>query len=432
MLDIHFVREAPDAVRKNLFKRKDNEKLKWLDDLLEKDKRYRELLQEAQVLRGKRNELTQQITLLKSQKKDAAAKIKEAKLLPEKISKIEAESGALQEKISYYLMRLPNILLPSVPDGKDSSENTELKRWGKPIKHNFPLKPHGEFLQENGLADFDRAAKVSGQGFYFLLGDVALLDQAIIQFAIQHIVKKGYTFVEPPLMVRKEAYEGVTDLDDFEKVMYKIEGSDLYLIATSEHAIGAMFRDEIIDESQLPLKYAGLSACFRKEIGAHGIDTKGLFRVHQFNKVEQFIYCKPEESEALHEELLKNAEEVFQALAIPYRVVNICVGDIGTVAAKKYDLEAWMPREETYKEVVSCSNCTTYQAVRSNVKMRRKSGEKEFPHTLNSTAVATSRAIRAIIENFQEEDGTVKIPKVLHPFMHGVKEIKPLKRAKGK
>ncbi|MFA5247172.1 MAG: serine--tRNA ligase, partial [Candidatus Micrarchaeia archaeon] len=240
------------------------------------------------------------------------------------------------------------------------------------------------------------------------------------RFAMDLLVTKGYTPVMPPYMMNRAAYEGVTDLSDFEKVMYKIDGEDEYLIATSEHPMGGMYKDEIFEEKDLPLKLAGISPCFRREIGAHGIDTKGLFRVHQFHKIEQFIFCKPEESWAFHEELLANAEEVFQKLGLPYQVVAICTGDIGTVAAKKYDIEVWMPREKKYREVVSCSNCTAYQAARLNIKVRdRKDFEsKQYVHTLNSTAIATSRALRAILENYQHEDGSVSIPKVLQPYMN--------------
>jgi len=251
------------------------------------------------------------------------------------------------------------------------------------------------------------------------------------RFAIDNLVKKGFILVEPPLMLRRKPYEGVTDLGDFETMMYKVEGDkeeDLYLIATSEHPIGAMLMNKVLDSEEMPLKYCGVSACFRKEIGSHGIDEKGLFRVHQFNKIEQFIFCKPEDSWEFHEELIKNAEELFKKLKLPYRVVAICTGDIGIVAAKKYDLEVWMPREKAYKEAVSCSNCTAYQAVRLNIKYNDK-GSKEFIHTLNSTAIATGRALRAIIENYQQKDGSIKVPAVLVPYMNGVKVIgKPVKK----
>ena len=278
------------------------------------------------------------------------------------------------------------------------------------------MKPHGELLQELGLADFEKAAEVSGHGFYYLMGDIARLEMALVNFAVDSLAKKGYTLVEPPLMLRRKPYEGVTDLKDFETMMYKVDGEDLLLIATSEHPIAAMLMNETLDEKKLPIKFAGYSPCFRKELGSHSIDTKGLFRVHHFNKVEQFIFCKPEDSWKFHDELLSNGEELFQQLKIPYRVVNICTGDIGIVAAKKYDIEAWFPRENLYREVISCSNCTSYQATRLNIKYR-KGEEKEHVHTLNSTAIATGRAIRAIVENYQQKDGTIKVPTVLQKYM---------------
>jgi len=428
LLDLKFVRENPEKVKKDLEKRKDLEKIPWVDSLLEKDNQYKKTLQEIEKLRAKRNEITAQVKELMSQKKDAKEKILEAKELPGKIKILEKEIVPLKEKINWYLMRLPNILYDSVPFGEGDEDNQLLKEVGEK-KSRKDLPPHGEILEKNGWADFDRATKVSGAGFYFLKGQFALLDQAVMRFTIDKLIKKGYSLIEPPFLMNKESYEGVTDLGDFENVMYKIEGEDLYLIATSEHPMAAMYRKEIFSEKELPIKYAGISACFRREIGKHGIDTRGIFRVHQFNKIEQFVFCLPEESEKYHEEILANAEEVFKDLGLAYRVVNICTGDIGTVAAKKYDMEVWMPREEKYREVVSCSNCTKYQSVRSNIKFRKKDGTKEYIHTLNSTAVATSRALRAIVETYYEE-GVIKIPKVLQPYMNGATEIKPEKQVK--
>ncbi|MBR6497871.1 MAG: serine--tRNA ligase, partial [Methanomicrobium sp.] len=256
-------------------------------------------------------------------------------------------------------------------------------------------------------------------------GNAALLDLALQRLALDMLTERGFTTILPPFMMNRAAYEGVTDLADFENVMYKIDGDDEFLIATSEHPMAAMYMNEIFEEKQLPLRLAGVSPCFRREIGSHGLDTKGLFRVHQFNKVEQFIYCMPEDSWKMHEELLKNAEDFFQMLGLPYHVVNICTGDIGTVAAKKYDIEVWMPREQSYREVVSCSNCTAYQSVRLNIRVRDAHDfeTKYFLHTLNSTAVATTRTVRAIIENYQEEDGTVVIPKALRKYMNGAETL---------
>ncbi|MCR4335253.1 MAG: serine--tRNA ligase [archaeon] len=422
MLDLKFVRENPDLVKKGLDKRKDSEKQPWIKEVLKLDKEYREKLQEGENLRAKRNEITEEVKKLLAEKKDAKQKIAEAKKLPDKIKEIEKTSAPLKEKIDYYLMRLPNVLHDSVPYGKDDSENVVIKEFGEKISRK-ELPPHGELLEKHGWADFDRATKVAGAGFYFLKGQFALLDFALQRFALDKLMNKGYTVIQPPLLMNREAYSGVTDLNDFENVMYKIEGEDLYLIATSEHPMAAMFRNEILPAEKLPIKFAGISPCFRKEIGKHGIDTRGIFRVHQFNKIEQFIFCKPEDSWNLHEELMQNAEEIFKELGLAYRIVNICTGDIGIVAAKKYDMEVWMPREEKYREVVSNSNCTTYQAVRSNVKFRNKDGTKEYVHTLNSTAIATSRALRALLETHYN-NGVIKIPKALQPYMNGAKEIK--------
>jgi seryl-tRNA synthetase len=419
MLDIRFVRSSPDKVRADLKKRGDTEKLEWVDDLLAKDVRARELKVETDSLRQRRNTIAREINAARKAGKDAHVLMAEAAVLPEKIRTNEAEQESTAEKIRSYLMRLPNILHESVPVGKDDSGNVEIRREGRIRRFDFELKNHGQLAAERGWADFERATKISGAGFYFLKGSLVLLDLALQRFAMDLLAEKGYIPVIPPYMINRSSYEGVTDLGDFEKVMYKIDGDDAYLIATSEHPIGAMYKDEIFETRELPLRLAGISPCFRREIGAHGLDTKGLFRVHQFTKVEQFVFCLPEDSWQIHEELLSNAEEIFRKLEIPYRVVNICTGDIGTVAAKKYDIEAWMPRENTYKEVVSCSNCTSYQAVRLNIKVRdtHEFESKQHVHTLNSTAIATSRTLRAILENFQDKDGRVEIPGILRPYM---------------
>lgn len=423
MLSLKFIRENPEIVKKDLKKRNDAEKLKWIDDLLKKEESYRKLLQKAQELRHKRNIITHEINDLKKKGQDISKKVKEAKELPDKIKKSDEELAKLKEKIDFYIARLPNVLHKDVPIGKDENDNKVVRKWGEPKKFDFELIPHGELIEDLGCANFDKAAKVSGNGFYYLLGEVALLELALQRFAVDLLLKKDFTLVEPPLMLRRKPYEGVTDLADFETMMYKVEGEDSYLIATSEHPIAAMCAGEIFDPKELPKKYVGVSSCFRKEIGSHGIDTKGLFRVHQFNKVEQFVFCEPKDSLKLHEELIANAEEIFKKLKLPYRIVNICTGDIGIVAAKKYDLEAWMPREKKYREVVSCSNCTEYQAVGLNMRYQ-KGEEREYVHTLNSTAVATGRALRAIIENYQQKDGSIKVPEVLVPYMNKIKVIK--------
>lgn len=420
MLDIRFVRAHPELVKADLHKRNDFGKIDWVDDLLRKDVRSRELKVETDTLRQRRNTIARDINGAKKTGQDVKELLAEAAALPQKIRACDDEQEEIRNLVHNYLMRLPNILHDSVPVGRDDSENVEIKRVGTPRSLDFEVKNHGQIAVDNDWADFERATKIAGAGFYFLKGGLVLLDLALQRYALDLLAKKGFTPVIPPYMINRSSYEGVTDLGDFEKVMYKIEGDDAYLIATSEHPIGAMYSNEIFEEKDLPLRLAGISPCFRREIGAHGLDTKGLFRVHQFTKVEQFVFCKPEESWMIHEELLANAEELFFSLGLPYRVVNICTGDIGTVAAKKYDIEVWMPRENTYKEVVSCSNCTSYQAVRLNIRVRDKKDfdSKQHIHTLNSTAVATSRVIRGILENYQQKDGSVEVPEILRPYMN--------------
>jgi seryl-tRNA synthetase len=419
MLDIRFIRASPDIVKADLKKRNDTDKIAWVDDILALDARTRELKTLTDELRRRRNVISREINEARKAGGDTAGLMAEAAGLPQKIRENDTAQEEIAKSIRSYLMRLPNILHESVPQGKDDSENVEIRRVGTPRTPGFELKNHGQLAADRGWADFERAAKIAGAGFYFLKGDLVLLDLALQRFAIDLLAQKGFIPVIPPYMMNRAPYEGVTDLDDFEKVMYKIDGDETYLIATSEHPIGAMFQDEIFEEKDLPLRLAGISPCFRREIGSHGLDTKGLFRVHQFTKVEQFVFCRPEESWQIHDELLANAEEVFQKLLLPYRVVNICTGDIGTVAARKYDIEAWMPRENAYREVVSCSNCTSYQAVRLNIRVRDRDNfeSKRHVHTLNSTAIATSRAIRAILENYQRPDRTVGIPEVLRPYL---------------
>jgi seryl-tRNA synthetase len=423
MLDIRFIRAHPEIVKADLLKRNEPKKTEWVEDLLKKDARVRELKVETDTLRQRRNRIARDINAAKKAGQDAKDLMAEAAALPQKIRACDTEQEEIRDTIHNYLMRLPNILHDSVPVGKDDSENVEIKRVGTPRIVDFELQNHGQLASDNNWADFERATKIAGAGFYFLKGSLVLLDLALQRYALDLLERKGFTPVIPPYMINRSSYEGVTDLEDFEKVMYKIDGDDAYLIATSEHPIGAMYSNEIFDEKDLPLRLAGISPCFRREIGAHGLDTKGLFRVHQFTKVEQFVFCKPEDSWMIHEELLANAEELFLRLGLPYRVVNICTGDIGAVAAKKYDIEVWMPRENAYKEVVSCSNCTSYQAVRLNIRVRDKKDfeSKQHIHTLNSTAVATSRVIRGILENNQQKDGSVEIPEVLRPSMNGRK-----------
>ncbi len=427
MLDIKLIRKDHEVIKRDLEKRGDAEKLDWVDDLVSKDVEYRELLVSVEKLRSSRNKLSLEIGEAKKQGKDASQLMQEAKGIPEKIRQAEEKMKNAKEKVDFYLMRLPNILHESVPFGKTEEDNVVVRQVGKKAKIAKP-RDHVELLDIHGQ-DLERAAKISGARFYFLKGDFVLLDMALQRLAVDLLVKKKFVPVLPPFLMWRKPYEGVTDLADFEKVMYKTEGEDLYLIATSEHPLVAMHGDEIFEKDQLPLRYAGISACFRKEAGAHGKDTKGIFRVHQFNKVEQVVFCAPEVSWKLHDELLKNCESFFKLLKIPYHVVNVCTGDIGTVAAKKCDVEAWMPAQGKYREVASCSNCTSYQANRLGIRYRLKKGgeEKELVHTLNSTMVATTRAIVAILENFQKPDGSLKIPTALQKYMNNKKELLPSK-----
>jgi len=423
MLDISTIREETDRVRENLERREDPELIERLERVLEADETWREGRGELDQLRHERNQLSERIGELKKQGEDASEEQQRAGEVSQRIEQLEAEVDEAKSTRDAGLLRLPNLLHESVPYGEDEEDNEELRRVGKPTVPEHDLLPHGELIERQDLADFERAGKVSGAGFAYLKRDLVRLDRALQDFALDHLAEQGYTPVTTPLMMRREPYEGVTDVADFEDVMYKVEDHDEYLIATSEHPLGAMYMDEIIDENDLPIKMAGLSSCFRREIGSHGIDTRGLFRMHQFNKVEQFVFCEEDESWELHEELLANAEHLLEELELPYRVVNVCTGDIGTVAAKKYDIEAWSPRAETYREVVSCSNCTDYQARRLNVRAGKHGGDKDVAHTLNATAIATSRTMVMILENYQNADGTVTVPDALVDDMNGVEVL---------
>lgn len=416
MLDINYIREYPDVVRENVRKRNEPGLVKLLDDVLRNDELWRRLKGKLDEARARRNKVSQEINRAKKEGKDASKLIQEASEIPKVIEKAEKELDALQEKIRDALLQIPNMMHASVPVGKDDSENVEVKKVGKKPAFTFTPRSHVDLLELNDWVDTDRAGKIAGSRWYFLKGDLVLLDLALSRYALDFMVKRGFTPIVPPFMMSGEAYEGVTSLDDFENVMYKVEGEDLYAIATSEHPLTAMFRNEVLDEGCLPVKYAGYSTNFRKEAGTHGKDEKGIFRVHQFNKVEQMVVCKQAESWDVHEELLKHAVEFFESLGLHFRIVNVCTGDLGIVAAKKYDIEAWYPVQGKFREVVSCSNCTGYQAVRSNI--RYQSGkERKYVHTLNSTCVANSRAIAIMIENFQNEDGSVNVPKVLQPYV---------------
>ncbi len=423
MLDVKLLRERPEVIRDDLKKRGWLDKLPLVDEAAAADSEWRQAKKRVDDLRHAQNKLTTEVAALKKAGKDASEKLAEVKGVPDEIARLDKRADELQSRVREVLMSLPNILHASVPVGPDEGGNVTVRTWGEPRKFDFSPKDHQDLLVGLGLLDVERAAKISGARFFFLKGDAMRLEQSIMRYAVDFLSKRGFTAVGPPLMMRRDAYAGVVDLADFGPVIYKLEGDDLYLIATSEHPLVSMHMDEILPGGSLPIRYCGFSPNFRAEAGAHGKDTKGIFRTHQFYKVEQVVFARPEESWAIHEELIGNAEAIFQSLGLHYRVVNICTGDIGTVAAKKYDLEAWMPVQERFREMVSCSNCTDYQARRLMIRYREKPGsEPLLLHTLNSTAV-TTRALVAIVENFQQRDGSIAIPKPLVPYMGGLEII---------
>lgn len=431
MLDINFLREKPELVKSSETRRGRDPKI--VDEVLKVDQLWKKELNGMEKLKHKRNLVSEEINSAKKLKKEAEAKkkIKEMQQVAEDIRSTETKVNQLLLKRNELLKKIGNVLHESVPTGKDDSENKELKKVGKIPVFNFLIKDHIELGLDLDLIDLDTAAKTSGARFYYLKNEAVLLSLALQRFAIDRLLKKGYTLIQTPYMLNRAALEGGVNLSEFEDTIYKIDGEDLYLIGTSEHPLVALKKDESLNESELPYKICGVSACFRKELGAHGRDDKGIFRVHQFNKVEQIVYCKPEDSYSYFEEMQKNSEEMFKELEIPFRVVQICTGDIGNKQALQYDIEAWMPgqngKQGSYREVTSCSNCLDYQAVTLNTKFKKKDGTKAYLHILNNTALTDTRPMVAILENFQTKEGTVKIPKALWPYMNEIKEIKKKK-----
>jgi len=425
MLDISMFREHSDIIRADHDRRGlsyDN-----IDEVIRLDEEWRKARYEADQLRKARNEAARGIGEAKKSGEPEAAD----RILAE-VADIGARIDELSELSDDYLakrdalrMSIPNILHEEVPIGEDDQKNTLHSMHGEKRDLGFEPRNHNDLIEMNGWVDQVRGAKVAGSRFYFLQGDLARLEMALQQYGADFLMQRGYTLVQPPLMMNREAYEGVTDLADFETVMYGIEPDKYYLIATSEHPLTAMRMDEVIEPSELPIKLVGVSACFRREVGAHGLSDRGIWRVHQFTKVEQIVISHPDDSWGYHEELLTNAVDMWDSLGLHYRVVNICTGDMGTVAARKYDLEAWVPGAGQYKEVVSCSNCTDYQANRLRMRYRTSEGN-EAVHTLNSTAIATSRALVAIMEQNQTEGGRVAIPEVLRPYMGGQEFLESL------
>jgi len=423
MLDMKLVRENPDTIRRDLLKRGMNNRVGEVDEAVSLDKEWRSLKKQVDDLRHRQNQLNEEVASLKRSGADITPKLEEIRGIPGRVKELDELAETSLARLREIMMGLPNILDDSVPIGPDDSGNVAIRTFGAPREVDFKLRDHVDLLTDLGLLDMERAAKISGARFFFLKGEAMLLEQSIMRYAVDTLVKRGFTPVAPPLMMKREAYQGAVDLKDFGPVIYKVEGEDLYLIATSEHPLVTQHMGEILDGKSLPLKYCGFSPNFRVEAGAHGKDQKGIFRTHQFYKVEQVAFSRPEDSRSLHEELIANAEAIFQSLGLHYRVVNVCTGDMGTVAAKKYDLEAWMPVQQKFREMVSCSNCTDYQARRLMTRYREKpSSEPAMVHTLNSTAV-TTRALVAIVENFQEADGSILIPKPLVQYMGGRERI---------
>ncbi len=424
MLDVKLVREDPKAIISNLERRGALQKVPLVDEAVKADAEWRRFKTEVDKLRHKQNELTAQVAAMKKRGDPIEAKLKEVRRIPQEIEDLEAKSAERYTRLNGILMSMPNMLHESVPAGKDETQSVVVRSVGKKPKFSFEPKHHIDLLAGLGMVDMERAAKVAGARFFFLKGDAVKLEHAIMQYALDFLRERGFTAVEPPFMLNRAAYEGVVNLEDFGPVIYKIEGEDLHLIATSEHPLVSMHMDEILEGSDLPIKYCGFSPCFRVEAGAHGKDTKGIFRVHQFYKVEQVVFCRPDESWKLHEELVSNVERIYQALEIPYRVVVLCSGDTGFMSAKTFDLEAWLPGQQNYREMASASNITDFQARRLHIRYREKqNAPTALVHTLNSTAVVT-RTLVALVENFQQKDGTVKIPEVLGPYMGGIDSLR--------
>jgi len=419
MLDINLIRKNPALIRENLKKRFQESRIKLLDELIGLDREFLKLKKEIEELRHRRNEISSKINELMKQKKQASKEIKEAKELPNKILKLEEKQAKIREKIDAYLYQLPNILHESVPIGK---ENIEIKKYGKIPKYNFELKNHAELIESLGYADFETARKISGAGFNYLIDKMARLDDALQRYGIDFAVKNGFKLVIPPLMLNKQSIGSAINFDDFKDVVYKVDNEDLFLIGSAEHSLVAFFKDKTLNKKDLPIKLCALTPCFRKEIGGHGVDMKGLFRMHQFNKVEQFCVCAPESSYKMFDEMQRITEKFFESLEIPYHVIKICSFDLSNKLSKQYDIEAWSPRQNAYSEVTSCGNATDYQARRINVKYY-EGEEKKIPHMINNTMVATSRAMVAILENYQQKDDSVKVPKVLHKYFD-FKEIR--------
>ena len=424
MLDIKFVRENPEIVKQNIRNKFQDKKLPLVDEVLELDKRNREIKQEVEALRAERNKLSKEIgSLMKQGKKEEAEEVKrQVAASADRINELSAEEAEVEEKLKTNMMVIPNIIDPSVPIGKDDSENVEIERFGDPVVPDFEIPYHTEIMESFNGIDLDSARKVAGNGFYYLMGDIARLHSAVIAYARDFMINRGFTYCVPPFMIRSNVVTGVMSFAEMDSMMYKIEGEDLYLIGTSEHSMIGKFIDTIIPEEELPKTLTSYSPCFRKEKGAHGIEERGVYRIHQFEKQEMIVVCKPEESKMWYEKLWKNTVDLFRSMDIPVRTLECCSGDLADLKVKSVDVEAWSPRQKKYFEVGSCSNLGDAQARRLKIRINGENG-KYFAHTLNNTVVAPPRMLIAFLENNLQADGSVKIPEVLQPYMGGMKVI---------
>ncbi len=425
MLDIKFVRENPDAVKENIKKKFQDEKLPLVDEVIELDQKRRDAQKEADELKASRNALSKQIgALMKEGKKEEAEAVKkQVTENAEKLASLEAQQAEAEEKMNKIMMVIPQMIDPSVPIGKDDSQNVEITRYGEPVVPDFDIPYHTEIMEKFNGIDLDAAGRVAGNGFYYLMGDIARLHSAVISYARDFMIDRGFTYCVPPFMIRSNVVTGVMSFAEMENMMYKIEGEDLYLIGTSEHSMIGKFIDQIVPEEELPKTLTSYSPCFRKEKGAHGIEERGVYRIHQFEKQEMIVVCKPEDSPMWFDKLWQNTVDLFRSLDIPVRTLECCSGDLADLKVKSLDVEAWSPRQKKYFEVGSCSNLGDAQARRLRIRVNGKDG-KYLAHTLNNTVVAPPRMLIAFLENNLQADGSVRIPKALQPYMGGKTEIR--------
>ncbi len=427
MLDIKFLRENPEIVKQNIRNKFQDQKLEMVDEVIELDKKNRDIKNEVEGLRANRNKLSKQIGALMGQgKKEEAEEVKkQVSAQADRVAALTEEEKEVEEKIKKIMMVIPNIIDPSVPIGKDDSENVEIEKFGEPVVPDFEIPYHTDIMERFDGIDMDAAGKVAGNGFYYLMGDIARIHSAVISYARDFMIDRGFTYCIPPFMIRSNVVTGVMSFAEMESMMYKIEGEDLYLIGTSEHSMIGKFIDTITPEAELPKTLTSYSPCFRKEKGAHGIEERGVYRIHQFEKQEMIVVCKPEESMMWYEKLWQNTVDLFRSLDIPVRTLECCSGDLADLKVKSCDVEAWSPRQKKYFEVGSCSNLGDAQARRLQIRVKGEDGKKYLAHTLNNTVVAPPRMLIAFLENNLNEDGSVNIPKALQMYMGGVEKIVP-------